>query len=543
MMFDGAKCFRCGERFCPRQPCFPFETLGFERFNYTGRVCVNAGNYWPMRVLVLPLRTSTKPARAEKWARGSRQAFVLCIQGKGTGTASIPLFGCFLTAVVSSVVGIIIMTMESPPQAKRLKSSTTSKSSPTSIVTWNCNGFIPRCKYNPDLLQTLLEETKEPDMICIQEARVKASSCSNRGTPQTSEYKGAVETVLRTTFRNYQPYWSLADTRYAGTLTLIHKRLSDRPKVAFSVDAAIDLLLEKHQLERSQVDFPLIIQPKAENSGNDDNKNAKQTSIQSFFAKKVTAATINTTNTKTVKQTEHQEEGRFQFFAFSNMDVLQTYVPNHGMKPEKWEKRKQWDLQLEQFLRQRKRLLGNESCRPLLWCGDLNVAHCYSDGTHWSPRNATATTTANDGTTSTNSIYEWWTDEKKCLVLHSKPTTTAKKDPQYVGMPSFTPAERTRFSKLLEVGNLVDVWRQLHPTPSRNWDADPHWTWKGIGKLYGNRGQRLDYFLLHTTASSVSTKEVVESCEILGYGDRKGLFCGSDHCVSLLKLRRELVSK
>jgi exonuclease III len=438
-----------------------------------------------------------------------------------------------------SVVGIIhyclvifsFMRMTESPNAKRLKTST--KSSPTSIVTWNCNGFIPRCKYNPELLHAMvLEETLEPDMICIQEARVKAASNQERGTPQASEYQGPVETALTKTFRNYQePYWSLAETRYAGTLTLIHKRLL-APQVAFSVDSAIDLLLEKYQLTRTQVDLPLILENHQKQQQQKQQDKKKQTSIHSFFSattNKAASSNTNTNNTTTTKQNEqhqqHHEEGRFQFFAFPNMDILQTYVPNHGIKPDKWDKRKRWDLQLEQFLLQRQRLLLKKrtKSRPFVWCGDLNVAHCYTDGTHWSRKKK------DDG------IYEWWTDERKCLV---GPAPPLPKDPQHVGMPSFTPVERTRVTKLWQVGKLVDVWRQLHPTPSSNWD-DPHWTWKGKGKLYGNKGQRIDYFLIDCS-NIVAVQEAVESCEILGYGDRKGLFCGSDHCVSLLKLKGEL---
>lgn len=55
---------------------------------------------------------------------------------------------------------------------------------------------------------------------------------------------------------------------------------------------------------------------------------------------------------------------------------------------------------------------------------------------------------------------------------------------------------------------------------------------------YEGKGQRLDYFLL---SPSSLMKDVVESCDILGYGaSREGLFCGSDHCATMLRLKRPL---
>jgi hypothetical protein len=51
---------------------------------------------------------------------------------------------------------------------------------------------------------------------------------------------------------------------------------------------------------------------------------------------------------------------------------------------------------------------------------------------------------------------------------------------------------------------------------------------------YQGKGQRIDYFLLSNHAM-----DRVESCHILGYGElREGFFCGSDHCASLLVLKK-----
>lgn len=180
-----------------------------------------------------------------------------------------------------------------------------------------------------------------------------------------------------------------------------------------------------------------------------------------------------------------------------------------------------------QFLVKRQTILQKASSqnRRLLWAGDMNVARDYRDGTHWKEERKV--------------IEEWWTNEKKCFIKPGDPSRAS----QHRGMPSFTPAERTRFEALLNQGQLTDVWRELHPNGCTTHAHLPKWerpdyTWRGHpGKnkkaKYEGTGQRLDYFL----TSNIDMKSVQE-CEILGHGSkREGMFCGSDHCAVKLRLR------
>jgi exonuclease III len=368
-------------------------------------------------------------------------------------------------------------------------------------------------------------------------------------------------------------------------------------KTAFTPQAAITLLLQDDQLSRKDVVGLSAIstteQPKMDKSHSSPSK--KQQSVKSFFLPKPKAAATLSSRQSSAsggsssslmqqqQQKEHNEEGRFQFFRFPNMDILQTYVPNNGTKPESFEKRRKWDKDILEFLTSRQAILqaaataSTSTCasissndkdkgnslkdQPLLWLGDMNVAKDYRDGTHWKRGMQ-----GDDSSSSSSShIYEWWTDESKCVASGARsPANSPPKSNDDIGMPSFTPAERRRFEQILSSGNLVDVWRvlrqQQHPnggatststsaasgdsqnTFSSEWDK-PNWTWRGhLGKngshsKYQGKGQRVDYFLL----SPSNLLSSVESCEILGYGERRdGLFCGSDHCASLLKLKKEL---
>jgi exonuclease III len=340
----------------------------------------------------------------------------------------------------------------------------------------------------------------------------------NRGQPQVAEY-AAVRRHFEQggVFQDYEALWSLADKKYAGTLTLVHKRVTlDKERIAFTIQSAIDLLLKRYRLTREQVGL---------SKSPETTKKQQQTSMKSFFEVKASNGT-----TKSVQ--DHHEEGRFQFLQFVDLDLIQTYVPNNGLTRESNARRRAWDEEMHEFLLARLKILAKakQSGRRLLWCGDLNVARDYRDGTHWERSEGTVT--------------EYWTNEKRCLTNNK---ADPKRSPQDRGIPGFTANERIRFNQMIVEANLVDVWRELHPngvkkvkTTTTQCDQ-PNYTWRGTLGSYGNhakyqgKGQRLDYFLM---SPATKVMDDVDSCQILGYGEkREGLFCGSDHCVSLLKLK------
>jgi len=386
--------------------------------------------------------------------------------------------------------------------------------SPTSFVTWNVNGFISRCNKDEAELVRLLRDTNTPDIIALQEVRMKASGPHNRGTPLATDYSSTkVQKVMEANiFHNYDKYYSLADARYAGTCTLIHKRLAfdGKNNSAFSFSSALSLLLDKYNLIRQNVNLGTIpyeqpSQPSDSNSSSSSSsssninhcKNKKQTSMKAFFAPKAT----NNNNNKKKSIPQHDSEGRLQFFFFPTFDLMQTYVPNNGTKSESFQRRQEWDTNMKAFLHHRRLVLEQGKAavnRPLLWCGDLNVAKDYRDRTHWE---RPVTTVVDDNNTSINinantnneakngSVtvpYEWWTDESKCFAGGQAKTLDPNRAIGDQGIPSFTANERRRFVEILEQSDLIDVWRELHPNGvvqediigkyKNRWEF-PNWTW------------------------------------------------------------------
>ena len=79
---------------------------------------------------------------------------------------------------------------------------------------------------------------------------------------------------------------------------------------------------------------------------------------------------------------KHDDEGRCITVEFDTFYIVNTYIPNSGMKLDKYVPKslmkltcslkyrtKEWDVDFQKYL------LDLESKKPVIWCGDLNVAH------------------------------------------------------------------------------------------------------------------------------------------------------------------------
>ena len=66
---------------------------------------------------------------------------------------------------------------------------------------------------------------------------------------------------------------------------------------------------------------------------------------------------------------EYDAEGRLQCAEYENFYLINVYVPNSGQKLERLDYRKRWDVH---FLKYLKKL---EKKKPIIACGDFNVAH------------------------------------------------------------------------------------------------------------------------------------------------------------------------
>ncbi len=168
---------------------------------------------------------------------------------------------------------------------------------------------------------------------------------------------------------------------------------------------------------------------------------------------------------------EHDAEGRAVTLEFETFYLVNTYIPNAGMGLKRLSYRMQWDLAMWDYLR---RL---DASKPVVWCGDLNVAH-------------------------------------KPIDLRN-PKSNLK-------TAGFTVEERRSFSNFLSSGDgFVDVFRNFFPNKKGIYTF---WSYKSSGRA-SNVGWRLDYFILSKRFAP----------NVLNCFPRRFVM-GSDHCPLVILL-------
>lgn len=166
---------------------------------------------------------------------------------------------------------------------------------------------------------------------------------------------------------------------------------------------------------------------------------------------------------------EHDHEGRVVTVEFEDFYLVNVYVPNSQDGLRRLEYRMNWEDAFRGFVK------SLESKKPVVVCGDMNVAHEEIDLKN----------------PSTNHFNAGFSDE-----------------------------ERSKFTELLGSG-FIDTWRFQHPDEVKySW-----WSYRG-GARFRNAGWRIDYFLV-----SESLREHIFSTEILND------IAGSDHCPVVLCLK------
>ena len=160
---------------------------------------------------------------------------------------------------------------------------------------------------------------------------------------------------------------------------------------------------------------------------------------------------------------EHDKEGRVITLEFKDFYMVNIYTPNSKRELERLDYRQIWEDEI------RKYLLNLNKTKPVIMCGDLNVAH-------------------------------------KEIDLKNPKTNTHN--------AGFTIEERNKMTELLNAG-FIDTFRYLYPekTDSYTW-------WSYMRKAREkNVGWRIDYFIV-----SDDLKKKIKEANI--YQD----IMGSDHC-------------
>lgn len=160
---------------------------------------------------------------------------------------------------------------------------------------------------------------------------------------------------------------------------------------------------------------------------------------------------------------EHDKEGRIITLEFEEFYLVNNYTPNSKRELERLEYRQTWEDEI------RKYLVKLNKTKPVIMCGDLNVAHQEID--------------------------------------LKNPKTNR-------GNAGFTDEEREKMTKLLKAG-FTDSFRYLYPDKE---GAYSWWSYMGRAREK-NVGWRIDYFIVSNSLQK-QIKEATIYPEVLG----------SDHC-------------
>lgn len=160
---------------------------------------------------------------------------------------------------------------------------------------------------------------------------------------------------------------------------------------------------------------------------------------------------------------EHDMEGRVITLEFDDFYMVTVYTPNSQNELKRLDYRMKWEDDFRNYLKE----LDNK--KPVIMCGDLNVAHKEID--------------------------------------LKNPKTNRKN-------AGFTDEERNKFTEFLESG-FIDTFRYFYP------DAEGMYSWWSyrFNARKNNAGWRIDYF-----CTSESMKDRLVSAKI------HNEVLGSDHC-------------
>lgn len=170
-----------------------------------------------------------------------------------------------------------------------------------------------------------------------------------------------------------------------------------------------------------------------------------------------------------VGDAEEENEGRIITLEYKDFYLVNVYTPNSKRDLTRLADRLVWEDELRDYL------IELDKLKPVIYCGDLNVAHQEID---------------------------------------------LKNARSNVGNSGFTDEEREKMTKLLESG-FIDSFRHLYPEKS-----DSYTWWSYMNKVRDrNIGWRIDYFI-----TSKRLAPYIKDAQIHSH------VMGSDHCPVMLEI-------
>ncbi|KAL9179332.1 hypothetical protein ACHAXT_008622 [Thalassiosira profunda] len=314
------------------------------------------------------------------------------------------------------------------------------------IISWNVAGLRAFVKKQPVALKDLAERY-QADVICLQEHKLQDGMLDDPKLKLREHFEEKLP--------DFEGHWSysLEKKGYSGVAMLIRNRGK-----------------KGGDGKKKQATLGAFFGGKSDGTTKGDNVPTGDVPVANLVPVKVETE---------LSLPAHDGEGRVVTAEFPLFSLTGVYVPNSGQKLDRLGYRTtEWDTD---FLAKMQQL---EKDKPVIWLGDLNVAHNEKDT---------------------------WNEGAKHLAKSAG--TTAE--------------ERASFERQLG-GGFVDAFRHLHPEGKGHYS---YWSQRA-GNREPNKGLRLDYFICSEglMTDEAGKKVVVRDSYMLPECQ------GSDHCPIVLEL-------
>jgi exodeoxyribonuclease-3 len=335
------------------------------------------------------------------------------------------------------------------------------------ILSWNVAGLRALIKNHPNTLSDLANRY-DVDVLCLQETKLQEG--------HMDDVKLKLKEYFEEKLSGYDGYfgYSMEKKGYSGTAMFIKRR-----KTVEDGEDGNGKKVDASKNKKKQATLGAFFAPAKKDDETTTSPGAESGENKSSTGDIAISHLRPIKVETTLGLPSHDGEGRFITAEFPLFHLMNVYVPNSGQNLDRLSYRtQQWDSDFLAKVQQ----LEKETNKPVLWLGDLNVAHNEKDT---------------------------WNEGAKHLAKSAG--TTAE--------------ERASFARQLKAG-YVDAFRHLHP------EGRGHYTYwsQRAGNRAPNKGLRLDYFICSKDLmeDDANGKVRVRDCFMVPE------IMGSDHCPIVL---------
>jgi exodeoxyribonuclease III len=350
------------------------------------------------------------------------------------------------------------------------------------IISWNVAGLRGLMNNHPDALPSLVRRY-DPDVICLQETKLQESHVHDDNLKIHGHLlaKEGYDSVFNCSIKK----------GYSGTAIFWKKWI--QPNSSLSQKTSDDTNKSTKEKKKQADIGKFFTKNKSDTQSDISQQDKADNDTTNVFQSEHTKRShgdvpvehlIPISIQPNMGVSEHDQEGRVLTMDFPLFSLTNVYVPNSGADLQRLSYRTDsWDPALLSFMKEKQK----QRNKPVIWLGDLNVAH---------------------------KNWDCWNDGAKHL-LKSAGTT---------------PEEKESFQRQLDDdhGAFVDAFRHLHPT-AKGWYT--YWSQR-VGNREPNKGLRIDYFICSRDLMDDDGKKKVVVRDSYMVTDQKG----SDHCPIVLEM-------